>query len=153
MTCQSNCPSPCPKRTVCNGFWLPSLGHQLYLTTGQMQHSNQKNPLTWHHLLFQQAVAPALPKPALPDLVHLWIDNQKNGHHGQIIAQHTFPLPSCCPLTASISRILALLADKAMPGKLIYVYQPLLHAHSHMSPMMKSFTTKNQLVSWRWTCC
>jgi len=58
----------------------------------------------------------------LPNLVHLRIDNQKNGCWGQIISHHTISIP-CCPVKAVTACVLSLLHDGAQPPTPICTYK------------------------------
>jgi len=69
-------------------------------------------------IMFTQLLA----NPLLPDLVCLQIDNQKNGHRGQIISHHAIGLP-CCPVKAVTAQVLALIRDGAQPLTPICAYK------------------------------
>jgi len=80
------------------------------------------------HHIFPPATAPLslstfFQNPTLPDLVHLQIDNQKNGQQGQIVAHHAITNP-CCPIKALAARVFTMLTDNATPDTLICTYQP-----------------------------
>jgi len=61
------------------------------------------------------------------DLIWLHIDNQKNGHQGQIISHQTIS-SDCCPIEATTTCILSLLCNGASPNTPISACCPSLSA-------------------------
>ncbi len=68
--------------------------------------------ITFFHQQQPIALTTLIQNPALPDLVRLRIDNQKNGHRSQIMSHHAID-DLCCPIKALVARTLTLLQDGA----------------------------------------
>jgi len=61
------------------------------------------------------------------DTITLTIDNQKNGRRGDTLSHHALKNTKneCCPVRAAVSRVIALVKDKAKPET------PLSHSGMH----------------------
>jgi len=79
--------------------------------------------ITFFHQQQPLSLSTFFQNPTLPDLVHLQIDNQKNGQQGQIVAHHAITNP-CCPVKALAARVFTVLTENATPDTLICAYWP-----------------------------